>query len=80
MDVYTLLYLKWKPARSYCVAQGTLFIVMWQPGWEGVWGRMGTCICVAESLCCPPETITALLIGNTPILSKSKTIKIKRFS
>ena len=29
-------------------------------------GRMDTCICTAESLCCPPETITTLLIGYTP--------------
>ena len=25
--------------------------------------RMDTCMCMAESLCCPPETITTLLIG-----------------
>ena len=30
---------------------------------RGVWGRMDTCICMAESLCCPPKTITTLLIG-----------------
>ena len=24
---------------------------------RGVWGRMDTCICMAESLCCLPETI-----------------------
>ena len=30
---------------------------------RGVWGRMDTCMCMTESLCCPPETITALLIG-----------------
>ena len=24
---------------------------------------MDTCVCVAESLCCPPETITTLLIS-----------------
>ena len=34
---------------------------------EGVWGRMDTCICMAESLCCLPETITTLLISYTPI-------------
>ena len=34
-----------------------------------VWGRMVTrvcvcvCVCVAESLCCPLEAITTLLIG-----------------
>ena len=26
-------------------------------------GRMDTWACIAESLCCPPETITALLIS-----------------
>ena len=36
---------------------------MWQPGWEEIWGRMDTCVGMAESLCCPPETITTLLIG-----------------
>ena len=33
-------------------------------------GRMDTCICMAESLHCPPETITAFLISYTPIQSK----------
>ena len=28
-----------------------------------VWGRMDTCICMTESLCCLPESITTLLIG-----------------
>ena len=32
----------------------------------GVWGRMDTCICMAES----PETITTLLIVYTPIQNK----------
>ena len=34
----------------------------------GVWGRMDTCICVAESLCYAPETIATLsnqLYSNT---------------
>ena len=30
---------------------------------KGVWGRMDTCIYIAESLCCPSETITTLLIS-----------------
>ena len=33
----------------------------------GVWGRMDTCVCMAESLCCPPEMITTLLMIYTPI-------------
>ena len=50
---------------------------MWQPGWEGVWGRMDTCICVAESLHCLPETKTALLIGYTPIQNKNVKKKME---
>ena len=35
-----------------------------------VWGRKDICICMAESLCCPPEITTILLIGSTPIQNK----------
>ena len=42
-----------------------------------VCGRMDTCICIVESLHYPPETITALLIGDTSIQNKTfKKIKI----
>ena len=37
---------------------------------RGVWGRMDTRICMAESLCYSPETTTTLLIGYTPIQHK----------
>ena len=37
---------------------------------RGVWGRMYTCTCKAESLYCSPETIKILLIGYTPIENK----------
>ena len=43
---------------TYCIAQGTLLNIMWQPRWKGNWGRMDTCVCVAQSLCCALETIT----------------------
>ena len=36
----------------------------------GIWGRMDTGICMAESLPCSPETITTLLISSTPIKKK----------
>ena len=39
------------------------------PDGKGVWERMNTCICMAESLSCSPEIITALLIGY--VLSRS---------
>ena len=61
--------------RSYWIAQGILLSVLWRPGWLGVWGRMDTCIYTTESLCCPPETITTLLIGYTQ--NKIKSFKKK---
>ena len=42
---------------------------------RGVWGRMETCICLAESLSCSLEIIATLLIGYTLILF----LKMKRF-
>ena len=36
---------------------------------------MDTCICMAESLCCSPETITRLLISYTPIQNKKQIFK-----
>ena len=41
MDMYTQLYLKRIPIRNYCKAHGTLFNVVWQPGWEGSLGENG---------------------------------------
>ena len=37
-----------------------------------VWGRMNTCICMAESLCCSPETTTMLLIRYFVVQSLSR--------
>ena len=37
---------------------------------KAVCGRMDTCICLTESHYCPPETISRLLIGYTPIQNK----------
>ena len=38
---------------------------------KGVWGRMDTCIGMAESLCYSPEMTTTLLICYTSIQNKS---------
>ena len=40
-----------------------------------VWGRMDTCVCMAESLFCSPETAPILLIGYIPIQDKSLKTK-----
>ena len=37
---------------------------------RGVWGRMGTCICITESLHCSPEIVTTLLTSYTPTQNK----------
>ena len=53
---------------------GTLFDVLCQPGWEGVGGRMGTCICAADSIHCSLETTTRLLIGYPRMHAKSLVV------
>ena len=37
---------------------------------RGVWGSVDTCVCVPESLCRPPESITTFSISYTPIKNK----------
>ena len=52
------------------VDSGMVRKVDWTGWGGGVWGRKGTCICMAESLCGPPKTTTTLLIGYTAIQNK----------
>ena len=40
---------------------------------------MDTCICMAESLHCPPETITTWLVLFWYTKKKKKTVKNKKF-
>ena len=42
---------------------------------RGVWGRTDTSMCMAESLCCSPETVTTLLTSYTPIQNKKFIIE-----
>ena len=59
-----------------------LLAARYVPVWNGrgVWGRMGTCICMTESLRCSLETITTLLIVCFPIKNafgvKNKILQI----
>ena len=48
-----------------------------QPGREGSWQRTDACVCMAESLCWPPETITALSIGYTPVQNEKFNSNLK---
>ena len=63
------------------VEHGEVCSVLWGSlDWRGVWGRMGTCICMAESLHCSPETITTLLIGYMPVQNKKLKKNKERLS
>ena len=69
MDTYTLVYLKWITNKDLPYSTGNpaqRHVAAWM-GRE--FGGEWICICVTESLCCPPEIIT-LLIGYTPIQNK----------
>ena len=67
MGMHTLLYLKWITDKDLLYSTGNCPMLCVSLEGREVWGRMDTCICLAESLCCPPEAITTLLIGYTPI-------------
>ena len=73
MDLYTLLYMvrmddQQGPAVYSKGNSAPCHVAAWMRGEFG--GRMDTCMHTAESLCCPPENITSLLIGYTPIQNK----------
>ena len=47
---------------------------------RGIWGIVNTCTCMAESLCCSPETTTTLLTGYTLTQNKKFEKKKKKIS
>ena len=57
VDMYTLLYLKWITSKDPLCSTGNsvyCHVAAWMGG--GVWERVDTCIRMAESLHCLPET------------------------
>ena len=66
MVMYTPLYLKWATNKDPLSSTWNSAPYGSLDG-SGVWGRIDTCLYMAESLCCLPETIIKLLIGYTPI-------------
>ena len=62
MDMYTLLYVKWKTNKALLWSTGNstqCYVAAWM---GGELGRTGTHVCAAESLPYPPEAITTLLV------------------
>ena len=61
MDMHPLVYLKWRTNKD--LPYGPESSAPYVAAWRGVWGRMDTYICMAESLCYLPETVSTLLIN-----------------
>ena len=70
MNMYILLNLEWIANKNLlCSIRNSALCYV--AAWMGVGlGRIHAYIHMAESLCCSPETITALLISYTPIQNK----------
>jgi len=66
MDMYTLLYLQWVTNKVLLGTQGIHSMLSGSLDGRGVVGENGY-MYMTESLCCPPEVITTLLISYTPI-------------
>ena len=70
MDKYTVLYLKWITNKDLLCNAGNspqCYVAAWMG--RGLWENRYTYM-MAESLCCPPDTIATLLISYTPIKKK----------
>ena len=64
MDMYTLLYLKRLTNQGLLYKHRELCSMLCGSlDGRGVRGRMDACACLAESLCCPPETMATWFIG-----------------
>ena len=60
-SVITSILSTLKTRTVWHIEAADMLNVGWQPGWaRGVWGRMDSCICMAEFLWRLPETITTL--------------------
>ena len=60
--MYTLIYLKWITNTVLLYSTGNSAQCFVAAGMGRVWGRMDSCMYRTESLGCPLETITTLLI------------------
>ena len=75
-DMDTLLCLTWRTSKDLLDSTGNsapCHMVAWM---GGELGEKGCSVCMAESLCCPPETITTWFISYTPLQNK----KVKKNS
>ena len=74
MDMYMLLYLKWITNKGLLNSTGNsaqYYVAAWM---GGEFGEMDVSICMAESLCCSPETITTLSINSFVVATHSSVL------
>ena len=79
MDMDTQLYSKCRTKKDLLQHREPCSGLCGSLDGRGVWGRMGTCVWMAESLHSSPETVTTLFISCTPIENK-KVRKERRLS
>ena len=60
IDMYTLLYLKRITNKDLLCSTGNS-IQYYITNGKIIWKRIGTCICITETLCCTSEMVTVLL-------------------
>ena len=72
MGMYTVLYLKWVTNKVLLCSPGDSAQLCGSLDGRGLWGRMNTCIRMAESLCCSPKTITTLFANQQKPKTKLK--------
>ena len=46
---------------------------------RGAWEEVGTCVCMAASLCCSPDTVTTLFVNQLYPNAKLKVKKRKKY-
>ena len=68
------MHLKWITDKDVLNSTGPLLNFMWQPG---CLREMDTCICMTESHCCSPETITTLFVIDYTLI-QNKELKKER--
>ena len=67
VNMYTMLNFKWITSKDLLYSTGNFaqcYVAAWM---GGEFGREWMLVYMAEFLWCPPETITTLLIGYTPV-------------
>ena len=53
IDMSTLLYLKYKTSKSLLHSTGHSAVFCGSLNGRRAWGRINSCVCMVESLCCP---------------------------